>query len=107
MKKKIIDFCLLLPGQPQTPDILALAIDSTSGQPTLVASPTKKKGSELSLNDWVRAWNIFQAILISGTGDFDLVLGMAKHAKEVYDLAASNCNWRFYDTNFRQLIETG
>ena len=104
---KFIDFQSLLPGQPQTPETLSLSIDSASGQPTLVASPAKKKGSELSLNDWSKAWNIFQAILISGTGALDLVLGMAKHAKEVYDLAAANCDWRSYDTNFRQLIVTG
>ena len=107
LEKKYVDFINLLPGRPQPPETLALSLDPSSGQTTIVASPIKKRGGELSLQDWSRAWNIFQAILISGLGSLNLVLGMAKHAKEVYDLAAANCDWRSYDTNFRQLIESG
>ena len=63
--------------------------------------------SKISLPEWARAWNIFQAVYIQSKNLPSLSFCMAKHCEQVLALAAESYDWRSYDEGFRRLITAG
>ena len=81
--------------------------DDESGKFTIqqVDIDDKELKNDISLNDWVTAWNRFAAIYCTKFHDHHLKL--AKHMETVRDIADVKGDWRLYDTEFRQLIAQG
>ena len=99
---KYIDFYLLLDKEePQ----LSLGFKVVDGVQHLVAGPPSMAKKPLSWDQWTTTWNIFQAIYVSAHPSTSSLL--AEHLEVVKELYKDGKGWRYYDANFRRLIEKG
>ena len=91
--------CVSLPSDPKynfTVNTLA-----KSNQPVFILEPVQNSKGINSIDQWTSAFQIFVAVY---TVHFpDMAPALMKYSATVYDLAAKNAHWKYYDENFRFL----
>ena len=97
---KFVDFYVLVKDDSPLEPVLTIDED---GNPKFINQPKVKL---LSFPDWCYAWNIYVAVLCDARGDPSLPKKMAKHFEIVQDLFRKGQDWRYYDTNFRKLLQS-
>ena len=102
---EFFDFGLLLnSGAGDTRYQLSVSSQNGSSLPTLSLEPTQKAKHIANIETWTSAFQIFVGVY---TGKYPMEApALMKYGEVVRDLAARGGDWRFYDTQFRNLRQT-
>ena len=102
-----IDFRSLLPALDQnTNDPISITFSKETGNPLSISNNPPQKNKNLSMPDWLAAWNIFIAVMGDVRPDIRPVK-LCKHFQQIQRLHQARHNWSLYDSEFRRLIEFG
>ncbi|KAL3859563.1 hypothetical protein ACJMK2_009779 [Sinanodonta woodiana] len=97
-----IDFNTLL--STYTDNTYRLQVDRTTNTSELNLFPVAKT-LPLSINQWITAWNRFTTIICMKSPT--LSTSLSHHMEVVMKLSERRAHWRYYDEQFRHLIERG
>ncbi|KAL3862262.1 hypothetical protein ACJMK2_008244 [Sinanodonta woodiana] len=97
-----IDFNTLL--STYTDNTYRLQVDRTTNTSDLNLVPVARK-LPLSINQWITAWNRFTTIICMKS--HTLSTSLSHHMEVVMKLSERRAHWRYYDEQFRHLIEMG
>ena len=93
---------LLSTSEPSESFRLEMGMGEAAG-PSLHIVP-KRKSPQLSLSQWIRAWNRYMSVVCQATPHHSVPL--MQHMETVLSIAEQKGRWWIYDTEFRRMVAT-
>ena len=100
-----IDFGMLLYATPQTQGyhLTVNTASEKSTSPLLSLEPTHKPRRINTVEQWTTAFQVFVVVYTSKFATW--APAITKYGEVIPDLAGTGAGWRFYDENFRYLMQ--
>lgn len=96
---ELSSLCVSIPSDPKYN--FTVNTSAKSNQPVFSLEPVQNSKRLNSIDQWTSAFQIFVAVY---TVRFpDMAPALMKYSATVFDLAAKNAHWKYYDENFRFL----